>query len=65
MSDHSDLSKSRNLTPELGDSAETLVETAIQNFQNPIEHPSSIPRTSLAVTFSNPDLPKSEKPLLD
>jgi len=50
MSDHSDHSKSRTPTSELGDSTETLVETTT---------------TSLPVTFSNPDLLKSEKLLLD
>jgi len=38
MSDHSDLSKSRTPTSELGDSTETLVETTIQHFQNPMKH---------------------------
>jgi len=65
MSDHSNLSKSRTPTPELGDSTENLVETTIQNFQNPNELPSTVPRTSLPVRFANSDFPNFEKPLLD
>lgn len=65
MSDPSDLSKTQTPTPELGDSTENLEQATIQNFQNSTEYPSPDPRTSLTVRFANPDLPNSEKTLLN